>query len=447
MLNEYSSVDRRTLACCPACFVWVIHTMVPARPHNPSFARTLASAKKTMVLSEILHLAVDSFRTNKVRFALTALGMVMGSASVILVVTIGLTGKQYAIDLIQGIGSNMITADYQGGGSGTGNGSPDFLTKDDVTAVDEQVPGIVASSPMLEMHDRISFGDGKVKDVLVLGVSPQYKKVRNLIVLSGRFFDDQDASSHAKVAVVTVPFAKNLFGGADAAINKTFSISGIPFTIIGIFKERVYTFGLSEVADQTILIPYPVAQYFTGTDAVKQIFFSVRDFSDTPRARADIARVIQSRHRASSVYDVIEYTALVTTAAQIANIMTLVLLLVSAVTLAVSGVGIMNIMLATVRSRIREIGIRKAVGATYREIQLQFLAEAVLISLSGGLIGTLLGLALPLSIRFFTAFRIPISPWSVVISLSTAMLVGILFGTLPATRAAQMDPVDALRYD
>ena len=418
-----------------------------ARTHNPSFARTLASAKQTMVLSEILHLAFDSFRTNKVRFALTALGMVMGSASVILVVTIGLTGKQYAIHLIQGIGSNMITADYQGGGTGMGDETPDYLTKDDVTAVDEQVPGIVASSPMLEMHDRISFGDGKVKDILVLGVSPQYKDVRNLIVLSGRFFDQQDTLSHAQVAVVTVPFANNLFGSADAAINQSFSIKGIPFTIIGTFKERVYTFGLSEVADQTILIPYPVAQYFTGTDAVKQIFFSVRDFSDTPRARAAIAHVIQSRHRPNSVYDVIEYTALVTTAAQIANIMTLVLLLVSAVTLAVSGVGIMNIMLATVRSRIREIGIRKAVGATYREIQLQFLAEAILISLSGGLVGTLLGLALPLSIRFFTAYSIPISPWSVVISLSTAMLVGILFGTLPATRAAQMDPVESLRYD
>src|SRR6185437_14548442 len=126
--------------------------MVPARAHSPSFAGTLASAKKTMVLSEIIHLAMDSFRTNKVRFALTSLGMVMGSASVILVVTIGLTGKQYAVNYIQGIGANMIIADYPG----SGGGEPDFLTKDDLTAVKEQVPGIVAASPMLEMHDRIS---------------------------------------------------------------------------------------------------------------------------------------------------------------------------------------------------------------------------------------------------------------------------------------------------
>ncbi|HVC91399.1 MAG TPA: ABC transporter permease [Acidobacteriaceae bacterium] len=417
--------------------------MNPVETHSHSFARTLASAKQTMVLSEILSLAFDSFRNNKVRFALTALGMVMGSASVILVATIGLTGRQYAINLIQGIGANMIVADCQCGGM-----NPDFLTNDDLTAVDEQVPGIIWSSPMLEMQVPISFGDGKVKDILVLGVSPQYKKVRNLMVLSGRFFDEEDTVSHAKVAVVTVPFAESLFGNADRAINQTFTIRGIPFTIIGVFKERVNTWGMSEISKQTILIPYPVGRYFTGTDAVKQLFFSVKNFSDTPRTRDEIAKVIQSRHRPGSVYDVVEYTALVDTAAHIADIMTLVLLLVSAVTLAVSGVGIMNIMLATVRSRIREIGIRKAVGATYREVQLQFLAEAILISLSGGIVGTLLGLALPLSVRFFLpAYTIPISPWSVVISLGTAMMVGVLFGTLPATRAAQMDPVESLKYE
>ena len=417
--------------------------MNPVETHNPSFARTLASAKQTMVLSEIITLAIDSFRNNKVRFALTALGMVMGSASVILVVTIGLTGREYAINLIQGIGANMVVADCQCGGV-----NPDFLTESDLKAVVQQVPGILWSSPMLQMQDPISFGNGKVRDILILGVSPQYKDVRNLVILSGRFFDEEDNISHAKVADVTVPFAESMYGDANSAINKTFTIRGIPFTIIGTFKERVNTFGMSEIARQTILIPYPVARYFTGTNAVKQLFFSVRDFSDTPRARTEIARVIQSRHRPGSIYDVTEYTALVKTAAQIADIMTLVLLLVSAVTLAVSGVGIMNIMLATVRSRIREIGIRKAVGATYREIQLQFLAEAILISLSGGVVGTLLGLALPLSVRFFLpAYTIPISPWSVVISLGTALMVGILFGTLPATRAAQMNPVESLKYE
>ncbi len=425
--------------------------MVPVthtHTHNPvSFARTLASAKKTMVISEIIHLALDSFRANKVRFALTALGMVMGSASVILVATIGLTGRQFAINLIQDIGTNMIMVDYQGGGTGTAATGQDFLTKDDLNAVQEQVPGIVASSPMLEMHDQISFGQGKVKDILVLGVSPQYKVVRNLILLSGRFFDEEDETSRAKVAIVTVPFATHLFGSADAAVNQSVSIEGIPFTIIGTFKEKFNGFGQTEVADQTILIPFPVAQYFTGTNAVKQLFFSVRNYNDIQRVRDAIGRVIHVRHQPNSVYNVNEYTAMISTATRIADIMTLVLLLVSAVTLTVSGVGIMNIMLATVRARTREIGIRKAIGATYREIQLQFLTEAILISLSGGLIGTFLGLIIPYSVGLVFDHPIPISWWSVWISLGTATMVGVLFGTLPATRAAQMDPVEALKYE
>ncbi len=413
-----------------------------------AFERTLASAKRTMVLSEIVRLAIDSFRVNKVRFALTALGMVIGSASLILVVTIGLTGKQYIVHLIQGIGTNMVEVDYAGGDSGAaGDYRSDFLTRDDESAVDAQVPAIAASSPMLERHDRISFGSGVVKDILVLGVNPQYRAVRNLIVTSGRFFDDEDESSHTKVAVVTEPFAQQLFGSVDSAINQSFQISDIPFTIIGTFKERVDTFGQSEIADQTILVPYSVARYFSGTDAVKQIFFSVRDTNDVPEAAKQIIQIIQSRHKSNSVYRASTLVELLAVASEVANALTVILLLVATVTLAVGGVGIMNIMLANVRSRIREIGIRKALGATSREIRLQFLIEAILISLSGGIVGTMIGLAIPLSARLFTNYRVPISGLSVIIALVTAVMVGVIFGTLPATRAAQLDPVESLKYE
>ena len=412
-----------------------------------SFERTLASAKRTMLLSEIVRLAVDSFRASKVRFMLTALGMVIGSASLILVVTIGLTGKQYILNLLQSIGTNMVYIEYSGGGTGSiNNFQNDRLTREDERAVDEQVPSVMYSSPMLEMHDRISI-NGVEKQLLVLGVSPQYKQVRNLKVISGRFFDDQDEVTHEKVAVVTQIFAQEMFGSQDAAINKSFSLSGIPFTIIGTFKESVDTFGQSEIADQTILIPYSVARYFTGTDDVKQIFFTIRDPKDVDEASRQIEQVVSSRHLKNSVYRTSTLTELLTTAASIANALTIVLSLVTAVTLAVGGVGIMNIMLATVRSRIREIGIRKALGATAREIKLQFLIEAIFISLAGGIVGTLLGLALPISARIFTDYRIPISVWSVIIALATSTLVGVIFGTLPANRAAQLDPVESLKYE
>jgi putative ABC transport system permease protein len=400
-----------------------------------------------MVLSEIVRLAIDSFRASKVRFALTALGMVIGAASLILVVTIGLTGRQYIISLLESIGTNMVYVEYSGGSSGgVNNFQSDFLTRDDESAVVEQVPAVKYSSPMLEMHDRISINNTE-KEILVLGVTPDYKMVRNLEILDGRFFDQEDEMSHSKVADVTELFAQTMFGTDAAAVNQTFSISGIPFTIIGVFKESVDTFGQSEIADQTLLIPYSVGRYFSGTDQVKQIFFTIRDSQDVDEAAKQIQGVIQSRHQANSVYQVNTMTELLSVAASAANALTIILLLVSTVTLAVGGVGIMNIMLATVRSRIREIGIRKALGATAREIKLQFLIEAVFISLAGGLLGTILGLAVPLSLRLFTGYPIPINLWSVVIALATSCGVGVIFGTLPANRAAQLDPVESLKYE
>jgi putative ABC transport system permease protein len=416
---------------------------------HSTFEETLLSARRTMLMSEILKLAVDSFRSSKVRFALTALGMVIGTASVILVVTIGLTGKQFILSEIQKIGTNEVEIEYAGGGT-TGSERilyNDYLTREDEKAVLRQVPSIVASSPILETHARISRGSGVVKDTLVLGVSPQYRDVRNLIVLTGRFLDIEDDSEHIKCAVVTVPFAREMYGSSDAAVGQSFQIAGIPFTIIGTFKESVDTFGQSEITDNTILIPYSVARYFTGTDNVNQIYFSIRSMDEVPDASREALRIITARHRPNSVYKAQDLRALLATAATISDILTVVLVLVSTVTLAVGGVGIMNIMLANVRARIREIGIRKALGATRREIKLQFLAEAVIISLAGGIVGTFVGLALPLSIRLFTNYPLPVSVWSVLIALATATLVGVVFGTVPATRAAQMDPVEALKYE
>lgn len=414
--------------------------------HNP-IVELAECVECSIPMSEIIGLALDSFKSAKVRFALTALGMVIGTASLILVVTIGLTGKQYIMNQIQAIGANMVYAYYEGGGSASiSTSQQDLLTVDDLKAVRNQVPGIQAASPMLEMHDRIAVR-GKERDILVLGVDPDYKIVRNLLMIAGRFFDEQDSMARSKVALVTPAFAQKAYGSPAAAIGQNVKINGLPFVIIGTFKERVETFGQSEISDDTILIPYTVGRYFTENDAVKQLFFSISDAGNVPNATADIKRIIQSRHRPESTYRVENLTQLLTVAAQTANALTVILLLISAVTLIVSGVGIMNIMLANINFRIREIGIRKAVGATRKEIRLQFLTEAVFISLAGGIVGIIIGLAIPYSVRFLTDYRIPISGLSAMVALVVASLVGVIFGTVPATRAAELDPIQSLKYE
>ena len=421
----------------------------PSSRQTSTFERTLKSARHTVALSETVRLAIDSFRASKARFLLTMLGMVIGAASVILVATVGLTGKQYALDAITGLGPNKVEMQYGGGVvMGPDNVStPDYLTVEDMRAVDAQVPGIVASSPFLENHARIAVGGGVTKEAMLLGVTPPYRQIRNLKVLAGRFMDDEDEMTHAKVAVIVAPLAKLLYEGYDAAVGRNISLQGIPFTIIGVFDESMSTYGQSEISENTLLMPYGVARYFTGTDELKEIFFKMEAADQVEPGAVRIQKIIEGRHRAGSVYKSQTLTEILKTMGDIATMLTIVLMLASAITLVVSGVGIMNSMLANVQSRIKEIGIRKALGATRREIRLQFLTEAIFLSLCGGLIGTLIGLALPLSVRVFTTFKIPINGWSAVISLGTSILVGVIFGTLPANRAAKLDPVTTLKYE
>jgi putative ABC transport system permease protein len=409
----------------------------------PVATPTRSRLRPQMAFGEIIAFAYDTFCSNKVRFILTALGMVIGTASLILVVTIGMTGRQFVLNQIQAIGTNEIWAEYLGGAPHISNSNPDPLTIDDLHAVQEVVPGIVASSPVTQLSDRVPVGNGREKDVTILGVSPEYVRVRNLVIPSGRFFDQEDSQAHNKVGVITEKMAVEVYGSSQAAVGKVIKLTGLPFYIIGTFKERVETFGQTEIVDNTLLIPYSVSRYFMETPSVKLLYFSMEDPSMVISATAQIKRVLQSRHRSESVYDVANLTALLVMTDRVANGLTWVLLLISMVTLLVSGIGIMNIMLATVTSRIREIGIRKAVGATNREIRFQFLAEAVLISLVGGFAGIVIGLAIPYSVRFLTEYRIPISGLSAIIAIVVSSVVGVIFGTVPAARAANLTPLRA----
>src|ERR1700674_5276098 len=285
-----------------------------------STATTTALRPRTgMAMGEIFSFAYDTFCSNKVRFILTALGMVIGTASLILVVTIGMTGRQFVLNQIQAIGTNEIWAEYLGGAPHISNSNPDPLTNDDLQAVQEVVPGIVASSPVTQLSDRVPVGNGREKHVTILGVSPEYLQVRNLVIPAGRFFDQEDSQAHNKVGVITEKMAVEVYGSSQAAVGKVIKLTGLPFTIIGTFKERVETFGQSEIVDNTMLIPYSVSRYFMEIPNVKLLYFSMEDPSMVTSATTEIKRILQSRHRAESVYNVSNLTALLSIADRIAT--------------------------------------------------------------------------------------------------------------------------------
>jgi putative ABC transport system permease protein len=239
-----------------------------------------------------------------------------------------------------------------------------------------------------------------------------------------------------------------MFGNQAAAIGRTVRINQLQFAVVGTFREKTSTFGNAEITDETILIPISVLSNFVQYKRVDPVYLQVRYASDVPAVTDEVRRILISRHRAAASYDVRNLTAILDTADQIANVLTIVLVIVSALALLISGIGIMNIMLVTVTERTREIGLRMAVGASRHEILMQFLVEAVLISLVGGAVGIVIGLALPLSVGFFTdRVQVTVSPWSVVVAFAVSFAVGVGFGLLPAQRASRLNPTEALRYE
>jgi len=398
-------------------------------------------------LGEALRFSAQALRANPVRSLLTGLGMVIGTASVILVVTISLTSRDYILEQVEGIGSNIIFAYYVSAGPSSAAADADYIKMADVEAVRQNLASeIVAATGVMSNFDRILIG-GKVRDVKVIGTDDSYAAVRNIAIDTGRFLDAGDVALREKVALVTAQLAERMFGSRAAALNQRIRLFGLQFTVVGTFHERVETFGQSEIERDTILIPITVLRYFTPVERIDPLYVQVRSPERVEAVALRVAQVLESRHRPGASYRVETLTAILNAAKNISLILSLVLILISAITLVISGIGIMNIMLVTVTERTREIGVRLAVGASAREILLQFLVEAMMVSLSGGFLGILVGVAIPLSVGLFTDVRIPISAVAIVVAFGVSCLVGLVFGILPANRAAHLNPTEALRYE
>ncbi len=398
-----------------------------------------------MIRGETFRTALDALRANKFKAFLTMLGVVIGSACLVLVVTVGLTGKQYILAQIEGIGANLIYAYHVGGGPTQARPIADQINLADLQAI-RALPSIRYAAGEFDIQVSMSVA-GKEYPVSVIGVTDDFAKVRNLDVLRGRFLDDIDIQSRAKAAVITEHLATVL--GFENPVGQQIKVSNLALTVVGVFRERVATFGQTEITTDSVVIPYALVKDFNGEEFIKTIYASATSSDEVPSATRAITEALQSLHRPEAAYSVQNLAAMLNAARSISNALTIVLLIVASVTLIISGIGIMNIMLVTVTERTREIGVRMAIGARRAEISWQFLIEAFIISGMGAICGIVLAVApiVGAQLIFLNAMYLPISWISVVVSLVVSCSIGILFGYLPARRASSLQPTEALHYE
>ena len=398
-----------------------------------------------MHIRETVSVAIDALRANKLRAVLTSLGVIIGSASIVLVVTVALTSRKFVLSQIESIGSNLVWVELVQ--------RPDRpqplsyeMTLDDLEAV-KSIPNVIAVAGTREKPMTMVAG-GLERPVNLVGVTEGYQAIRRLLIVRGRYFDAADMEMRSKVCLITTQLADKVFGQVNP-VGGSLRMGELTFTVIGVFRERVETFGLSEIQENSVIIPFTLMKYYTGMDVVRLLDAQAARAEDVPSVERQVGQLLRSRHPAEAEYKVQTLTAILGAARNISLALTIVLIIIAFIALLISGIGIMNIMLVTVTERTREIGIRKAIGAARREILYQFLIESFMISGGGAVIGILIGIAVPVAIQGFLPgnLRVPVSALSVVIAFAVSCSTGLLFGYLPANQAAKLQPVESLRYE
>lgn len=394
-------------------------------------------------------IALEGLYAYKSRASLSAIGVVIGTASIVLVVTVALTGKRYIIGQIEAVGSNMVYAEHvRAGPQSSTTTRVDELTLADLEAVRAAVPDIVRVAATRDIAVSVILPGGGERAVALVGVTEFFQQIRDLVILRGRYFDPDDLASRGKVCLLSEALAALMYPAEDP-VGRIARIGGLPLTVIGTFRERVSTFGTSEIQRESVIVPFSLVKLYTGEEFVNVLYAQAATAEAVPDATRQIAELLHSRHRPEARYEVQNLTALLRTARQISLALTVTLTVVGLIALAISGIGIMNVMLVSVRERTREIGVRKAVGAPKREILHQFLIEAMVISTLGGLAGVLLAVGILVVTRPLLPghLSVPISSLSVVLAFGVSCGTGTLFGYLPASRAAELEPVESLRYE
>ena len=405
-----------------------------------------------MLFTELLKMAALSLVANKLRTLLTMLGIIIGVASVIAMTSVGMGVKKNVVDSISRLGSNLLMvmpgSSNRGGVRGAA-GSVITLTYDDAKAIKNKIKDVSYVSPTVQGSYQVVYGHENW-NTTVTGVIPEYVDIQSLTMKSGLFFSEHDVEVRSRVAVIGTTVATNLFGEVNP-VGKKIRIGNAPYTIIGLIASKGQS-SMGQDQDDVVLIPLTTAQErLIGITYVRSINVQVANSDKMDEVQARIETLLRQRHRikedAEDDFNVRNLTSLMETMSETTTMITLLLGSIAGISLIVGGIGIMNIMMVSVTERTREIGIRKAIGATYSNVMLQFLIESTMISVIGGIIGIFLGIGLAQAISKFGNFTTVISVASIIASFGFSLFVGIVFGMLPARKAARLDPIDALRYE
>ncbi len=395
-----------------------------------------------------LLLSLQAVAATPLRAGLTILGVMVANIALVLVVSISLSGKQLLLERIQAVGSNNISAAHDTGGAANIVAPNDLLTFSDVSAVVRYFGSrIQAATGVMSLIAPTRIANEN-RDILVIGTDDHYPRIRNLKLLNGRWLFEEDVRQRQKVVMLTQRLADTLFGKPDKAVGENIRLFGLQLTVIGVFTESVGTFGLTELSEETAIIPFTVLRYFSTSDKVDPLYVQAKNIEDVEPIAIELKRFLAARHRPGARYRVQTLTSILVVAGDIANITALVLLGVSLLTLTVSAIGIANIMLIAVTERTKEIGLRMAVGANRQMLLLQFLAESTLLSVFGCVLGVGVAIAVPLVANSIAGGQImPISWLSCVVAVAMSMTTGISAGLAPAIRASRLSPTEALRYE
>jgi len=404
-----------------------------------------------------VRIAVRSLRVNKLRSALTMLGIIIGVSAVIAMVGVGAGAQARVAEQIQSLGSNLIIAlsgSATAGGIRLGTGSQLTISEDDANAIAREIPSVQVAASSVRGSAQVVFGNLNWSTV-IQGITPVYFEARDWPVVDGRQISAEDVDGATKVALVGQTTALNLFGEAES-VGQIIRIKKVPFTVIGMLDRKGQS-SWGQDQDDVILIPISTAKKkVLGTSqanprAVGSISIKIRAGEDMAEAESQIRALLRQRHRLQPFQDddfwLRNLSEVLQTQEESSKVMTYLLAAIASVSLLVGGIGIMNIMLVSVTERTREIGLRMAVGARRRHILLQFLIEAVTLSLIGGIVGIAFGLGGSRAISYFAEWRTLVAPGAIVLAFGFAAGIGIFFGFYPARKASRLDPIEALRYE